>query len=51
MEPRGRERHRWANQEVEVGGSIKPKGKRRRWAELAKPGEFFAGAKLSQLRR
>jgi hypothetical protein len=21
MEPRGRERHRWANREVEVGGS------------------------------
>jgi len=27
------------------------KGKGRTWWELAKPGGFFAGAKLSQLRR
>jgi hypothetical protein len=25
MEPRGRERHRWANREVEMGGSTRVK--------------------------
>ena len=39
MEPRGRERHRWANREVEMGGSTLVKAWAANEFQMAGPGD------------